>query len=204
MSVRLRFADGVETVSRGANGRGKWHYGPSGVVSWKALRRPGGLSGGESAAIDVAGTPVNQGVEELPVRVADAGCAGWRIPADGTKTCQPEPAWRSQEWTRKGCSSSWRKVKPEAEAAFNRWYNEDHLPKAPERFPGVISGRRYQIVEGEAAGRPDQGPRRRLTASPRCSAALRVWAGRPLPRLSISRNGMLRMNSMPIIQNTSL
>ena len=41
------------------------------------------------------------------------------------------------------------KVKPEAEEAFNRWYNEDHMPKALERFPGVISGKRYQITEGE-------------------------------------------------------
>ena len=41
------------------------------------------------------------------------------------------------------------KVKPEAEEAFNRWYNEDHMPKALERFPGVVSGRRYQIMEGE-------------------------------------------------------
>ena len=41
------------------------------------------------------------------------------------------------------------KVNPEAEEAFNRWYNEDHMPKALERFPGVISGKRYQITEGE-------------------------------------------------------
>ena len=40
------------------------------------------------------------------------------------------------------------KVKPGAEEAFNRWYNEDHMPKALERFPGVISGKRYQITEG--------------------------------------------------------
>ena len=40
-------------------------------------------------------------------------------------------------------------VKPEDEAAFNKWYNEDHLPKALERFPGVLSGRRYKILEGE-------------------------------------------------------
>ena len=38
---------------------------------------------------------------------------------------------------------------PEKEEAFNRWYNEDHLPKVLERFPGVLSGRRYKIIEGE-------------------------------------------------------
>ena len=41
------------------------------------------------------------------------------------------------------------KVAPEDEDAFNRWYNEDHLPKALERFPGVLSGRRYKIMDGE-------------------------------------------------------
>ena len=38
---------------------------------------------------------------------------------------------------------------PEKEEAFNRWYNEDHLPKVLERVPGVLSGRRFKIVEGE-------------------------------------------------------
>jgi antibiotic biosynthesis monooxygenase (ABM) superfamily enzyme len=40
------------------------------------------------------------------------------------------------------------KVKPEQEDAFNRWYDEDHMPKALNRFPGVISGRRYKVMEG--------------------------------------------------------
>ncbi len=39
-------------------------------------------------------------------------------------------------------------VKPEQEDAFNRWYDEDHMPKALNRFPGVISGRRYKITDG--------------------------------------------------------
>ena len=39
-------------------------------------------------------------------------------------------------------------VKPEQEEAFNRWYDEDHMPKALNRFPGVISGRRYKIMDG--------------------------------------------------------
>ena len=39
-------------------------------------------------------------------------------------------------------------VKPEQEDAFDRWYDEDHMPKALNRFPGVISGRRYKITDG--------------------------------------------------------
>ncbi len=50
---------------------------------------------------------------------------------------------------KKGLFIVMAKVKPEDEEAFNRWYNEDHMPKALERFPGVLSGRRYQILEGE-------------------------------------------------------
>lgn len=40
------------------------------------------------------------------------------------------------------------KVHPEQEDAFNQWYDEDHLPKALNRFPGVTSGRRYKIMDG--------------------------------------------------------
>ena len=40
------------------------------------------------------------------------------------------------------------KVSPEQEADFNRWYDEDHMPKALNRFPGVISGRRHKILDG--------------------------------------------------------
>ena len=40
------------------------------------------------------------------------------------------------------------KVEPGQEDAFNRWYDEDHMPKALNRFPGVISGRRYRILDG--------------------------------------------------------
>lgn len=40
------------------------------------------------------------------------------------------------------------KVSPEQEDAFNQWYDEDHMPKALNRFPGVISGRRYKILDG--------------------------------------------------------
>lgn len=41
------------------------------------------------------------------------------------------------------------KVVPEKEEAFNRWYNEEHLPRALERLHGAISCRRYKITEGE-------------------------------------------------------
>jgi antibiotic biosynthesis monooxygenase (ABM) superfamily enzyme len=40
------------------------------------------------------------------------------------------------------------KVDPKQEAAFNRWYDEDHMPKALNRFPGVICGRRYKVMDG--------------------------------------------------------
>ena len=52
---------------------------------------------------------------------------------------------------KKGLLMVMAQVKTEDEEAFNKWYNEDHLPKAIERFPGVLSGRRYKIVEGEEA-----------------------------------------------------
>jgi len=39
-------------------------------------------------------------------------------------------------------------VGPEQEDDFNRWYDEDHMPKALNRFPGAISGRRYKILDG--------------------------------------------------------
>jgi antibiotic biosynthesis monooxygenase (ABM) superfamily enzyme len=50
---------------------------------------------------------------------------------------------------KKGLFIVMAKVAPEQEEAYNRWYNEDHMPKALERFPGVLSGRRYKIMEGE-------------------------------------------------------
>lgn len=34
------------------------------------------------------------------------------------------------------------------EAAFNRWYNEEHVPQFL-RFPGAVSARRYRAVMGE-------------------------------------------------------
>jgi Domain of unknown function (DUF4286) len=34
------------------------------------------------------------------------------------------------------------------EAAFNRWYNEEHVPEVLQ-FPGLVSARRYRAIEGE-------------------------------------------------------
>jgi len=36
----------------------------------------------------------------------------------------------------------------EQEAAFNRWYDEEHVPQFL-RFPGAVSARRYRAIEGE-------------------------------------------------------
>ncbi len=47
----------------------------------------------------------------------------------------------------KGVFIVWAKVKPEQEDAFNQWYDEDHMPKALNRFPGVTSGRRYKMMD---------------------------------------------------------
>ena len=50
--------------------------------------------------------------------------------------------------TQKGLFVVMAKVKPEQETAFNTWYDEDHLPKALNRFPGVLTGRRYKVLDG--------------------------------------------------------
>ena len=39
-------------------------------------------------------------------------------------------------------------ITAEREAAFNKWYNEEHLPQVL-RYKGAISGRRYRKVVGE-------------------------------------------------------
>jgi len=49
---------------------------------------------------------------------------------------------------KKGTFIVMAKVKPEQEDAFNKWYDEDHMPKALNRFPGVFGGKRYKILEG--------------------------------------------------------
>lgn len=38
-------------------------------------------------------------------------------------------------------------IPADLEAEFNRWYNEEHMPEMGA-FPGVLSTRRYKIVEG--------------------------------------------------------
>jgi antibiotic biosynthesis monooxygenase (ABM) superfamily enzyme len=39
-------------------------------------------------------------------------------------------------------------IPPDKEAAFNRWYNEEHVPQVLQ-FPGLVSARRYKALEGE-------------------------------------------------------
>ena len=39
-------------------------------------------------------------------------------------------------------------ITAEREAAFNKWYNEEHLPQVL-RYNGAVSGRRYRKVAGE-------------------------------------------------------
>ncbi len=38
-------------------------------------------------------------------------------------------------------------VDPEGEEAFERWYNEEHLPERLE-IPGYVSARRFKLEEG--------------------------------------------------------
>ena len=39
-------------------------------------------------------------------------------------------------------------IPKEREEAFNRWYNEEHVPQVLQ-FPGLVSARRYKAIEGE-------------------------------------------------------
>ena len=39
-------------------------------------------------------------------------------------------------------------ITADREAAFNRWYNEEHLPQVL-RYNGAVSGRRYRKLTGE-------------------------------------------------------
>ena len=39
-------------------------------------------------------------------------------------------------------------VEPEGEEAFERWYNDEHLPERLE-IPGYVSARRFKLEEGE-------------------------------------------------------
>jgi antibiotic biosynthesis monooxygenase (ABM) superfamily enzyme len=40
-------------------------------------------------------------------------------------------------------------IAPDKEEAFNKWYNEEHVPRVLERHPGVLTGKRYKIVSGD-------------------------------------------------------
>ena len=39
-------------------------------------------------------------------------------------------------------------ITKDREAAFNRWYNEEHCPQFM-RYPGAVSARRYKAIMGE-------------------------------------------------------
>ena len=39
-------------------------------------------------------------------------------------------------------------IPADKEVAFNRWYNEEHVPQVLQ-FPGLVSARRYKALEGE-------------------------------------------------------
>jgi len=39
-------------------------------------------------------------------------------------------------------------ITKDREEAFNRWYNDEHVPQVL-RFKGVVSARRYKALEGE-------------------------------------------------------
>jgi hypothetical protein len=39
-------------------------------------------------------------------------------------------------------------ITKDQEAAFNRWYNEEHVPQFL-RYPGAVSARRYRAIMGE-------------------------------------------------------
>jgi hypothetical protein len=39
-------------------------------------------------------------------------------------------------------------IRKEREEAFNRWYNEEHVPQVLQ-FKGLVSARRYKALEGE-------------------------------------------------------
>ena len=39
-------------------------------------------------------------------------------------------------------------IPADKEAAFNRWYNQEHVPQVLQ-FPGLVSARRYKVLEGD-------------------------------------------------------
>ena len=62
-------------------------------------------------------------------------------------------------------------ITKEREDAFNRWYNDEHVPQFLQ-FPGAVSARRYRAIDGEDRYRymavyelRDEATYRRLMAS---------------------------------------
>jgi len=39
-------------------------------------------------------------------------------------------------------------IPADKEAAFNRWYNEEHVPQVLQ-YPGLVSAHRYKLVDGD-------------------------------------------------------
>jgi len=39
-------------------------------------------------------------------------------------------------------------IPADKEAAFNRWYNEEHVSQALQ-FPGMVSAHRYKLIDGD-------------------------------------------------------
>ena len=54
-------------------------------------------------------------------------------------------------------------ITKDREEAFNRWYNDEHVPQVLQ-FKGVVSARRYKALEGEEKLQ-DEATYRRLMAS---------------------------------------
>jgi hypothetical protein len=80
-------------------------------------------------------------------RIATSGTAGIRWCALRRRTVLPFSKGIAP-MRNKGVFIVMAKVSAEQEDDFNRWYDEDHMPKALNRFPGVISGRRHKILDG--------------------------------------------------------
>jgi hypothetical protein len=43
-------------------------------------------------------------------------------------------------------------AKPEYEAAFNRWYEDEYIPAFVRDIPGIVRGRRFATLSPDAAG----------------------------------------------------
>src|SRR5437016_14057851 len=75
-------------------------------------------------------------------------------------------------------------IRKDREDAFNRWYNEEHVPHVLQ-FKGLVSARRYKAREGEAryqdmavSERQDEPTARRSTATERRTAPPADYAAR--------------------------